>query len=152
MERQQIDPTTVAVSVEADLVAHDPAMRLEPIRPEGGKRRMVRIQEPIHLVALPTDIPGERQLDRADDRASGANAQPGDVPALQQAARRCTHACGGCKVDQPSPGTVALGSHGLTEAPIVNRAMMTAPGYRAVIGQLAASPWRAVANQRCQRS
>ncbi|MGH2368684.1 MAG: hypothetical protein ACRDI2_10825 [Chloroflexota bacterium] len=82
--RQQVNPSAVPIPIEADLAPHNPAELLKPAGPERRQARVVGIQEPINLLALPADVPVERQVDRLGDRSSNADGELPDMSTLQE--------------------------------------------------------------------
>jgi len=131
---QQIDPPSIAVSVEADFAAHDPAEFLELLCPERRQRGMIGVEQSIDLLALPSQVPIEMKIKRSCDRARGPNAQATGVATLQRRAHRSAHARSRGQVNEAPSAPMASRPHGKSQSPIIHAPMMKTGAYRRLTG------------------
>ena len=75
VEREQIDPSSIAVVVEAHLSSDIPTEGPQAFGPYRGERRVVRIKEPFDFGPLPADVPSQREVHRGGDPARGPHCQ-----------------------------------------------------------------------------
>ena len=122
MEGEEMHPTPVPVSVEAHFGTHGPVEAFQPARPECGHGGMIRVEEAIDLLTLPSEVPAELETDGGGDDAHRAQAQPHRLPALEQRAHGRTDAGRLGQVREPPASPMATRAHREPQATIIHRA------------------------------
>jgi hypothetical protein len=120
--RDQVDPSTVPVVVEADLTPDIPSIGRQTGGTVGAQLRVVGVEEPIDLYSLPPDVPRQGQIDGASDRSGSSHRQASDLAALEQAAHPLTDSSSRCQVLEAPSTLVASRAHGHTQPPVIHDA------------------------------
>jgi hypothetical protein len=120
MHCEQVDPTALSVPVEADFCASRPAEALEATRYQRCQGRVIGVQEPIDELALPADIPRDRQLDGVTDGADGSDRHLPRAPAFEVGARSGANARRLGQVNEPPSALLSSGTDRHAESPIVH--------------------------------
>jgi hypothetical protein len=149
MEREQVDPSAVAVVVEASLGPHLPRRRRLATRPRVLKPCVIGIEEPIEVpLAAPERMQGHAGIECPENPPQRRDGIPIHAAELHVRDSRHTHAGSGSEVPLAPPASVTERADGPADAPIVHRLRMApeplSAAYHRRMARAASAPERSL--------